>query len=144
MINKKIKKILVSLDGSKNSLRALDMAISLARHCEAMIVGLCVIHAPPHSEFRGTGSIEKGDYKKVEKFLEDATTKAAQNGIVFTKKILYGDIGYHIVNFAHNKKNHIDLVVVGSRGRGLAKGMLFGSTSHYVIHLSKVPVLVIK
>ena len=143
-MDKKIGKILVPLDGSKNSMRGLDMAISLARQCEATIVGLCVIHASPRSEFRGTGAIEKGDYEKVEKFLDDAKTKSAQSGIVFTKKILYGDIGYQIVNFAHNKKNNIDLLIIGSRGRGTAREMFFGSTSNYVIHTSKVPVLVIK
>ena len=125
-------------------MRGLDMAISLARQCEATLVGLCVIHASPRSEFRGVGAIEKGDYQKVEKFLEEAKTKAAKNGIVFTRKILYGDVGYQVVNFAHNKKNNIDLLVVGSRGRGTAREMFFGSTSNYVIHTCKVPVLVIK
>ena len=140
----KISKILVPLDGSKNSIRGLDMAISLARQCKATIVGLCVIYASPRSEFRGTGAIEKGDDEKVEKFLEEAKTKAAKNGIVFMEKILYGNTGYQIVHFAHNKKNHIDLVVVGSRGRSSAKEMFFGSTSNYVIHTCKIPVLVIK
>ena len=143
-MEQKIRKILVPLDGSKNSLRGLDMAISLARQCEATLVGLCVIHASPRSEFRGHGAIEKGDYEKVKKFLEDAKTKSAKKGIVFTKKILYGDVGFQIVNFAQNKKNHIDLMVVGSRGRSTAKEMFFGSTSNYVIHTTKIPVLVIK
>lgn len=36
---KMIKKILVPLDGSKNSLRGLDAAISLAKQTNATIVG---------------------------------------------------------------------------------------------------------
>ena len=59
MIQKKISKILVPLDGSKNSIRGLEMAITLARQCGAIIAGIYSIYAPPHSEFRGVGSVEK-------------------------------------------------------------------------------------
>lgn len=144
MISSKIKKILVPLDGSKNSLKGLDMAISLARKLDAIIIGICVIYAPSRSEFRSKGSVEKGSIEKVKKLMNQAKTKAAQNGIVFDDKILYGDIGYHIVKFAHNKKNGINLIIIGSRGRGSAKAMFFGSVSNYVLHASSVPVLVVK
>ncbi|HSA76460.1 MAG TPA: universal stress protein, partial [Nitrosarchaeum sp.] len=40
---KDIKKILVPIDGSKNSMRGLDEAIYLARQCHATITGLYVI-----------------------------------------------------------------------------------------------------
>ena len=76
--------------------------------------------------------------------MNEAKTKAAQNGIVFDEKILYGDVGYHIVKFAHSKKNGIDLIIIGSRGRGAAKEMFFGSVSHHVLHASLIPVLVVK
>ena len=144
MISSKINKILVPLDGSKNSLRGLDMAISLARKLDAIVIGICVIYAAPRSEFRGTGAVEKGSMQKVKKFMNDAKTKAAQNGIVFDEKILYGDVGYHLVKFAHNKKNGIDLVVIGARGRSSAKELFLGSVSNYVLHKSKKPVLVVK
>ena len=55
----KIKKILVPLEGSKNSLRGLDMAITLARASNATITGIYVVYAPSHSEFEKTGSIQK-------------------------------------------------------------------------------------
>ena len=144
MISTKIKKILVPLDGSKNSLRGFDMAIAFARQFGALVIGICVIYAAPRSEFRGTGSIEKGDYDKVKKFMNAAKTRAAQNGIIFKEKILYGDIGYNILKFAHNKTNNIDLIVIGSRGRGRAKEVFFGSVSNYILHASNLPVLVVK
>jgi len=144
VISTKIKKILVPLDGSKNSLRGLDMAIGLSRKLGSIIIGICVIYAPPRSEFRGTGSVEKGSIEKIKKFLNVAKTRAAKNGIAFDGKIQYGDIGYHIVKFAHSKKNGIDLIIIGSRGRGTAKEMIFGSISHHVLHASSIPVLVVK
>ena len=39
---------------------------------------------------------------------------------------------------------NIDMVVMGSRGRGSVKGVLLGSVSKYVLDKSKVPVLIVK
>ena len=142
MISSKIKKILVVLDGSKNSIRGLDMAIGLARQCNATIIGLHVIYAPSHTELGFKGTLGKGANEKIKSFMESAKNKAAQNGIVLKDKIIFGDVGYQIVSFA--KKSNVDLIVIGSRGRGAAKEMIFGSTSHYVIHATKIPVLLIK
>jgi nucleotide-binding universal stress UspA family protein len=143
VIRKKISKILVPLDGSKNSFRGLEMAIGLARQCRATITGAYSIYAPPHSEFRGIGSVEKSLNKEVKKFMEEAKTLAAQNGIVFKEKTMRGDIGYNIIKLAQGK-NKFDMIVIGSRGRSSAKEMFFGSVSNYVIHTAKIPVMVVK
>lgn len=144
MIKNQIKKILVPLDGSKNSQRGLDLAISIARNCGSIITGIYSIYAPPHSEFKGVGSVEKSLNKEVKKIMDDAKLLAAQNGIVFKPKIIRGNTGYNIVKIAHSKKEKFDLIVIGSRGRGSIKEMFFGSVSNYVIHSSKIPVLVVK
>lgn len=143
MIKKKISKILVPLDGSKNSTRGLETAITLARSCGATITGIYSIYAPPHSEFRGVGSVEKSLNVQVKKFMDEAKVLAAKNGIVFTKKIARGEIGFNIVKLAHGKGN-FDMIVMGSRGRSSTKEMFFGSVSNYVIHTSKIPVVVVK
>ena len=143
MIKKKISKILVPLDGSKNSIRGLEMAITLARNCKATITGIYSIYAPPHSEFRGVGSVEKALNVQVKKFMEEAKVLAAKNGIVFNEKIARGEIGYNIIKLAHGK-NNFDMIVMGSRGRSSTKEMFFGSISNYVIHTSKIPVVIVK
>ncbi len=143
MIKKKISRILVPLDGSKNSIRGLETAIGLARSCGATITGVYAIYAPPHSEFRGVGSVEKAMNVQIKKIMEDAKILAAKNGIVFNKKIVRGEIGYNIIKQAH-EKNRFDMIVIGSRGRSSTKEMFFGSVSNYVIHTSKIPVLIVK
>ena len=143
MIKKKISKILVPLDGSKNSIRGLEMAITLARNCNATITGIYSIYAPPHSEFRGVGSVGKSLNIQVKKFMEEAKVLAAKNGIVFNEKIARGEIGYNIIKLAHGK-NNFDMIVMGSRGRSSTKEMFFGSISNYVIHTSKIPVVIVK
>jgi len=143
VIKKKISKILVPIDGSKNSIRGLETAITLARSCGATITGIYSIYAPPHSEFRGVGSVEKSLNVQVKKFMEEAKTLAAKNGIVFNEKIARGEIGYNIIKLAHGK-NNFDMIVMGSRGRSSTKEMFFGSVSNYVIHTSKIPVVLVK
>jgi len=144
VIKKKITKILVPLDGSKNSWRGLELAISIARQFGATITGMYSIYAPPHSEFRGVGSVEKSLKKEVKRFLDEAKLLAAQNGIIFNQRLMRGDIGYNIIKLAHNKKENFNLIVIGSRGRGSVKEIFFGSVSNYVIHTSKIPVLIVK
>lgn len=143
MIKKKISKILVPIDGSRNSFRGLDLAITLARQCGATITGVYSIYAPPHSEFRGVGSVEKSHNKEVKKFMGKAKLLAAQNGIVFKEKIIRGEVGYNIIRLAQGKSK-FDMIVIGSRGRSSTKEMFFGSVSNYIIHTTKIPVVVVK
>jgi nucleotide-binding universal stress UspA family protein len=143
VIKKKISKILVPLDGSKNSVRGLETAITLARSCGATITGFYSIYAPSHSEFKGVGSVEKSLNREVKKFMEEAKILAAQNGIVFTNKIARGEIGYNIIKASHGKTK-FDMIVMGSRGRSNTKEIFFGSVSNYVIHTSKIPVVIVK
>ena len=143
MIKKKISKILVPLDGSKNSVRGLETAITLARNCKATITGFYSIYAPPHSEFKGVGSVEKALNREVKKFMKEAKTLAAQNGIVFTDKIVRGEIGYNIIKASHGRSK-FDMIVMGSRGRSNTKEIFCGSVSNYVIHTSKIPVVIVK
>ena len=42
------------------------------------------------------------------------------------------------------KKGKYDMIVIGARGMGGAKEAFLGSTSNYVMHKTKVPVLVVK
>lgn len=142
MIKTKFEKILVPLDGSKNSIRGLNYAIYLARQCQAIITAIYVIPRPPHTAFRSPRYPEKPYLKDAESTLEFAKKYAAQNGILLEKKIAFGDPGYTIVKFAKDKK--FDAIVIGARGRSVIKEIFLGSVSNYVLHKSSLPVLVVK
>ncbi len=145
MRNKKIKKILVPLDGSKNAFRGLDEAIILARQSHATITAIYAKHYPPAFVLHPLGFIGIDFKKEGKKILDPAKTKAAKHGILLISKIIgSGDPGYDIVRFAHSRKNKFDLIVIGARGRGMAKELFFGSVSNYVVHKSKIPVLIVK
>ena len=140
----KTKKILVPLDGSKNSIRGLDMAIHLARQSQGVVVALTVKSVPGIYAIHPLGFLDFNSTKEIKKTLDDAKLRAAKKGIKLISKALSGDPGYDIARFANNKKNGIDLVVIGARGRSSAKELFLGSVSNYVLHKSKKPVLVVK
>ena len=49
-----------------------------------------------------------------------------------------------IEKIANDEHMNIDMVIMGSRGRGSVKEALLGSVSKYVLDKSKVPVLIVK
>jgi len=142
---KKIETILVPLDGSKNSVRGLDQAISLARQNQSTITGLFVKSIPAVYVLHPIVFLGKGIDKAAKKILESAKIRAAKRGIMFKGVSKRGaDPGFDIVQYAHDKKNKIDMIVIGARGMGFAREVLLGSISNYVIHKSKMPVLLVK
>jgi nucleotide-binding universal stress UspA family protein len=141
MVRTKIRRILVPLDGSKNSYRGLDTAIYLARQCGATLTGLFVMSIYPKS-FVPITYDKKYLMKAAREFMESAKKRAAQNGIVFVGKTAIGNESSEIVAFA--TKNKFDIIVIGARGLGSVKEVFLGSVSNAVVHKSKIPVLVVK
>ena len=129
------------MDGSKNSMRGLDEAIYLARQCHAIITGLYVIPISNSTDSQ-ISNLEKYLLDNASKFMSKAKTRAAQNGIIFDDAIIHGDEGPKIISYANNKS--YDIIVIGSRGMGSIKEIFLGSTSNYVLHKSKIPVLIVK
>ena len=138
----KIKSILVPLDGSSNSFRGLDAAIHMARESQATITGLYVMGITKPRPNDPITPLEKILLKNAEKIMKKAKLASAKKGILFYDRVTYGDEGKKIVEVAETK--NFDLIVIGSRGMGAAKEIFLGSTSNYVLHKSKKPVLVVK
>ena len=139
-----VNKILVPLDNSKNSFRGLSSAIYFAKMCNAKIIAVHAVYAPPKGDFDTSGHFNKDHKKQVKSMMKIAEKQCEKAGVEFVSKIIYGNPGYVLAKFANLSKNKIDLVVIGSRGRSSAKEVFFGSTSQFVLHKSKPPVLVIK
>ena len=137
-----IKKILVPLDGSKNSMRGLDEAIYLARQCHATITGLYVIPIYPRNFADAIMPYQIHLTKSAKKFMNKAKSICAKKGIMFKSKIIFGSPIVEINDMVNTKK--FDIIVIGSRGMGGLKEVFLGSVANAIVHKSKVPVLVIK
>ena len=138
MERQQIRKILVPLDGSKNSLRSLQTAIHLAREHEASLFVIHVIHTFPEKERKQ----QEGEEEVPPSFILLAKKLAVKNGIPFYSRILTGDPGHAIVEYTNT--HSIDLIVIGARGLSVFKKIFLGSVSSYVMHKSKVAVMLIK
>ena len=140
------KKIMVCLDGSKNSLRGLDKAISFAKQSDATIIG---VHSDTSfsafSAVRAPILPEKKWKKDIRKIIQAAMKKVEKNNIEFQGIVIGGhSSGTDLVTFANNPGNRIDQIVIGSRGMGFPKELFFGSTSNFVLHKAKPPVTIVK
>jgi nucleotide-binding universal stress UspA family protein len=136
---RKIQKILVPLDGSKNSLRALESAVVLATALNATITGIHVIKFPMGS----SNNIKKQYKKAAEKIMLSASKTIKKSEIQFTTIIkLNGYVGNQIVKYAQT--GGFDLIVMGSRGPNTIAEMFLGSVANYVLNKSKIPVLLVK
>ncbi|KAF6246235.1 universal stress protein [Nitrosopumilus sp. b3] len=142
MIKTEIRKILVALDGSGNSFRGLNQAITIARNCQAIITAVYVTPLSPPMSKEQMAYIKNHLLKNANNFLKKAETDAAKKGVLLYKKILHGDEGPKILKFAQDK--NFDLIVIGSRGMSSIKEIFLGSTSNYLIHKSKIPILLVK
>ena len=149
-----ICKILVPLDGSKNSIRALNTAINLAKFTKSKIIGLHVLPTDVSSLsiielMKPLSSIQSIGYEEKlrengQKIIDVASLRCKQNKVNFSSKIVKGNPGFDTIKFAHNKKNSINLIIMGSRGEGHAEEILLGSISYHVVHKSKIPVMIVK
>ncbi len=136
------KKVLVPIDGSKTSFRGLTKAIQFAKQNDADLIGLYVIKTNT-TELQSIASlITRSLKKKYKEFMRMAKRKCSQNKIRFLDVIAYGDEGPKIVDYA--KKQKCDMIIMGSRGMGSIREMFLGSTAHYVLDKSKIPVMIVK
>ncbi len=140
MERQRIKKILVPLDGSENSSRGLDKAIYLAKEHEAGLYFIHVVHHVPKKE--GEIIKEKGMPLDTPTFMLEAEMLAKKNSIVSNGRVLLGDAGHEIVEYADT--HDIDLIVIGARGLSTFKKIFLGSVSSYVMQKARTAVMVVK
>lgn len=144
------KRILVAIDGSKTSLKAMDKAIELQKVTEAEIYLLCVYKH--HSLFEASLSIgrppgmdipDKVLSEWAKEVVNHAKEQAKAHGATKIRAFVKGGRPSKvIVKFAQDKE--ADLIVVGTSGTHSDKdGMLLGSVSHRVASNAKCPVLVV-
>ena len=134
-------KILVPVDGSRQSYKALDSAIGLAQDSGAE---LTLFHAIPRIDVSGprTKHFDEQIVSQGNDILKKAVAQAAKKKIKALSKIVRGSPGVSILKFA--KSGDFDHIVMSTTGAGSADGDMLGSVSNYVLHKSKIPVYLVK
>jgi nucleotide-binding universal stress UspA family protein len=137
------RKILVPVDSSEHSRRALQHAIALAR-CQEPHVALlhCLGRIPMLIGGEPREELLREMEREARKLLAPYAKRLREAGIEPALFIKEGRPGDCIVREAES--GDYDLIVMGSRGLSDLQGMLMGSDAHRVLSSSHCPVLLIR
>ena len=137
-----VKNILVPVDGSDGSDKAVAQAIGMAEIYGAKLNFLYVANINQLAINAALSQAILEAVTKAGKTILDRAKNMLPGGIECETFLETGSPAAVILEF--EDKLDIDLIVMGSRGLGLVKGVLLGSVSQYIIERAKCPVLVIK
>ena len=140
----RVKNILVPVDFSPPSQKAVNYGVALALEFRARLI---LTHIVPHVTSY-EHSFSAGANQIEQRMPEDATEKMAQmvgskyQTSVNLKRILKtGDIREELIKIVNDEE--IDLVVMGTHGRGTLEHFFLGSTTEKVIRKVPAPVLTV-
>jgi nucleotide-binding universal stress UspA family protein len=145
------KKMLIAIDGSKHSQKAVAFASEIAAALKAEIIILSVVKQQDlPAEFRQYANAEHISgatldiLKKVAaEQVANAENAAKLKGVShISGEVEEGPIARTIVARANH--HNVDMIVIGSRGMGSVDATLRGGVSHRVEILAKCPVLTVK
>ncbi len=139
------RNILVAIDGSPDSDQALTQAIDLAEAEHSRLTLFSVVVMPPASAYMGGGGAVAAALAREAKAETETILRTAARRVpdrVSLSTVLGSEPVRHALIHQIKEGAH-DVVVMGSRGRGAVRSVLLGSVSHYVLHHSSVPVLIV-
>jgi nucleotide-binding universal stress UspA family protein len=140
-------KILVPVDGSQNSFKALKYAVNLAKGLTAKS-SIVVITVHDDSSFNYINQFVT--YEDIKNFLIENSQKElkpaqkllAKSDVAHSFIIEIGNVSDTILSVADKEK--VGMIVIGSKGRSEVSDILLGSVAHRITHKAKQPVLVVK
>lgn len=137
-----ITNILIPVDGSDCSDRAVAQAIEIAKVCGAKLNFLYVANI---NQLAINAALTHA--------ILDAVKKAGNIILTRAENMIPSEVEYKTfletgspaaVILELEEQLNADLIIMGSRGLGVVKGVLLGSVSQYITERAKCPVLVVK
>jgi nucleotide-binding universal stress UspA family protein len=138
-----MRRVLVPIDGSEGSTRALDYLAARRKQGERCEVLLLNVQPPmPSSRFVSKRMIREHQDAESEKALGTAKVRAMQKLLGADAYSEVGEPAETIVKFAQKTGCHE--IVMAARGLGRWKGLILGSVATKVVQLSPLPVVIVK
>lgn len=143
------KNILVAVDGSSTSNRALQEAINLAKEQQACLLLVHVVDETlvnwDEGQWLNYGEIQDALTKSGEKILADTCKKVQEAGIKTTTKLVESTARRTSdVLVEESQRQCADLIVIGTHGRRGFDRLLLGSVAEGVTRTATVPVLLVR
>lgn len=139
-------KILLPVDGSSHSDRAAQHVIAMLQDCGNHAVHLINVQAPIDTlEVRShmtAGEIEAMQETRGGDALASARALFDKAGVGYAPSVLLGPVAETIAQYASDKG--CDKIIMGTRGLGAIGGALMGSVTTRVLHLTELPVTLVK
>lgn len=138
--------ILVPVDGSEPALNAVKHTLSMLDNgysgCIHLMHVMPIIFPAGELEFPDYSLIEKSQKQQAKKILKEAGKLLDKTDLEYKTHIVRGTVSREIVGYAQS--HHCDLIVMGTRGMGAFGNLVLGSTATQVVHLSEIPVTLVK
>jgi nucleotide-binding universal stress UspA family protein len=137
------KKILVAIDGSKQSDRVIDKTIEYLQLVDAKVIlvhchrKFSNIHGQPHRD-KEIPLIKKRSQELIDPYL----ARLQEKGINAEQRLMEEPAGAAITDIASIER--CDLIIMGSRGLTNLAGLVVGSVTNRVLQAAPCSVLVIK
>lgn len=141
LVNTRISKILVAIDGSEHSFKASEYALELAKSFGAQLYAVTVTYIPESDHLSQKEVLSKSlvednsnnGMKDAGNWFENFTQNAKEDNIQLKTELINSarPVDYVILEYAEEQK--IDLIVVGTRGRTGFKKLMLGSIASSII-----------
>ncbi len=141
-------RVVVAVDGSECSQRAVEHLIkkrAFYRDPEQLEIHLLNVQHPLHGDvnmFIDHDETRRYHHDQGLEALQPARKLLDQAGVKYTFHISLGNPAEVIARYAAEK--HCDQIIMGTHGRGMVAGLLLGSTTSKVLHLTSVPLVLVK
>lgn len=135
------ERILLAVDGSEHSRKAVPVAGDLSRRYGGEVI---VLHVREHEVTWGADiDVETADEARelvdgVVRELKDSGANVRGEVV----RVALGQTARAILDLAHDEA--VGLIVMGTRGLSDWGRLLMGSVAHKIVHLAEVPVLVVR
>jgi nucleotide-binding universal stress UspA family protein len=135
------RNILVAVDGSRPSARALEQAVDLARSEDGRLTLVTVGTRPVIWPSPYQAAVTDDELEDAARAVVDEAAAKVPGDVSTATLVCLGRPADEIVRTA-NEGGH-DVIVMGARGRGAATSLLLGSVSHGVLNQSPGAVLIV-
>lgn len=140
------RQILIATDGSETANEAADFGMEMMGCSGAKIYAVYIIDTTPYRSVSLDKIWSKETLDEFERVGHEATSyiekigKAA--GAEVETRVIRGNPAEKIISFAED--NNIDMIIVGSLGKGRYERAVIGSVSEKIVKHAKVPVMVVR
>ena len=153
--NNIFSKILIPVDGSTNSMKAIDYAVDLADKYKSEILALHVLYSQSGFAFHKetvAGAITSSSLndlnleakQEAEKWFEEINKRAEERKVQIKTEVVFTVISIVEGILTYAEKENINLIIIGSKGKSGWKKLIVGSVASGISTYAHCPILIVK